>query len=129
MGFMRILAAGLLCAAALTGCHSGRAGSDADRVACNQLGTALGLANAHTPSAILVADYRTAAKSAASATDPRLRASILSMTRFATTDIRVARNPQTQAAYATLRCRAIDSAFPSHFSIQPLPASTTPTAG
>jgi hypothetical protein len=62
----------------VSACHAGHPGTDADRVACTQLGTALTLTKESTPPAVLLADYRTAQNAAGNADDVKLLALITS---------------------------------------------------
>jgi hypothetical protein len=100
----------------LGACTSSHPGTDADRAACSQLRTTVSLSNKHAPSAILTGNYRTTRNAALRSNDGKLRASILSITRYATGPLGT---PEPDAAYALQRCRAIGAALPRNFTISP----------
>jgi hypothetical protein len=85
----------------------------------------MNLAKGHTPAAVLVANYRTTEHVAASADDAKLRASIVSVTRFALEGAAKAPNPDP--AYAFRRCAQVGAALPTNVLIAPVPNRSVPT--
>jgi hypothetical protein len=97
---------------ALAACHGSRPGSDADRVACAQMGTAVKLATETPLPAILLANFRSAQNVASKATDVKLRASITSATRVVLGGTPT-KSPYKDFAYAVTRCKQIGAALPN----------------
>ena len=100
----------------LGACTSSRPGTDSDRAACSQLSTTLSLSDKHAPSAILTGNYSTTRNAALRANSRKLRASILSIARYATGPLGT---PAPHADYALQRCREIGAALPRNFVINP----------
>jgi hypothetical protein len=111
--------------ATVTGCHANHPGTDADRAACARLGIALRQGNAlhrskgSVTSATVLASYRQAIDAANRADDPKLRAAVLSISRYVLLGGNSAKS-EPDTLFPLVRCPRIGRTMPTSVSLTPI---------